>query len=195
MCIIYYRWRYQIISTKVYVFQQKNLGMRVHIWFSIRCLDQTEKNHARLFRWCLKLLSVNSFFKPSRIDQWFIKYSKCWKIKTPIYPCLWQIYCARPLLWIFISIKIKVTWFKPIQPSGTKSRPNTMQLRKLFATDSISSILGHLVSLIMRYNRISKIVIIFLKLMSQVFRADLLLDEMQSRMIKLLFHDGTTKGN
>ena len=152
-------------------------------------------HHALIFRWCLKLLSVNSFFKPSRIDQWFIKYSKCWKIKTPIYPCLWQIYCARPLLWIFISIKIKVTWFKPMQPSGTKSRPNTMQLRKLFATDSISSILGHLVSLIMRYNRISKIVIIFLKLMSQVFRADLLLDEMQSRMIKLLFHDGTTKGN
>ena len=73
-------------------------------------------------------------------------------------------------------------WFKPMQPSGTKSTPNTIQLRKLFATDSISSILGHLVSLIMRYNRISKIVVIFLKLMSQVFRAELLLDQMPCRV-------------
>ena len=68
-------------------------------------------------------------------------------------------------------------WFKPMQPSGTKSTPNTMQLRKLFATDSISSILGHLVSLIMRYNRISKIVIISLQLISQLFRAELSLDQ------------------
>ena len=64
-----------------------------------------------------------------------------------------------------------------MQPSGTKSTPNTMQLRKLFATDSISSILGHLVSLVMRYNRISKIITIFLQLMSQLFRAELSLDQ------------------
>lgn len=44
-------------------------------------------------------------------------------------------------------------------------------------TDSLSSNLGHLVSLIMQYNRISKIIIIFLQLMSQLCRAELSLDQ------------------
>ena len=39
VCIIYYRWRYHVVSTWIYVFQWKNLGITVYIWFSV-CLSQ-----------------------------------------------------------------------------------------------------------------------------------------------------------
>ena len=103
------------------------------------------------------------------------KATKSWHLTSILVCCIFVLdhYSRSSFL-----LRLKShDWFKPMQPSGTKSTPNTMQLRKLFATDSFSSNLGHLVSLIMRYNRIRKIIMIYLQLMSQLFRAELSLDQ------------------